>query len=172
MVNKTWWSRLARTISGFAALWFSPATTQADPPENWQFLSFDKARQQSIEQGRRMFVYFGRHGCPTCARVNRESFTDKRVFERFNNNYVLAYVDSESGERLKLPSGERVTEMDLGIRHKIVGTPYFFFMDPDGTTILSFPGYISADQFLALDVFVDGEHYKTRTLEQFINENS
>lgn len=144
----------------------------AEPPQGWAFLSYDDARALALEKNKRMFVYFGRYGCPTCERVNRESFVDSRVKEKYAENYVLAYVDSESGERLRLPTGERITEMELGVRHNVVGTPFFFFMEPDGTTIVRIPGYVSADQFLGLDMFVDGEHYKTTTLAEFVAEGS
>ncbi len=163
---------------GYAGAWFiflafalAPVSF-ADPPEGWAFLSYDEASEIALEQDKRMFVYFGRYGCPTCERVNRESFVDDRVDAKYKNNYVLAYVDSESGERLRLPTGERVTEMELGIRHDVVGTPTFFFMEPDGTTILKIAGYVSAGQLLGLDLFVDGEHYKTRTLAEFVADES
>ncbi len=144
----------------------------ADAPENWTFLPFDEAQALAEKEGKPMFVYFGRYGCPTCARVNHESLTDSRVHERFHNHYVLAYVDSESGERLKLPGGERITEMDIGIRYEVFGTPFFFFMEPDGTTITRIPGFVSAEQFLALDIYVNGGHYQNQSLEEFVAGNS
>lgn len=144
----------------------------ADPPKGWQFLRFDEALQQAGQQRRRVFLYFGRHGCPSCEKTNRESFTDPRVIERFQANYVLAYVDSESGDRLRLPSGERITEMELGVRLKVFGTPFFYFMEPDGKAILRAPGYQSADEFLLFDRYVNDEHYKQQTFTEFKGADS
>jgi len=142
-------------------------TASADPPPDWGFLSFDKALQQASQENRRIFLYFGRHGCPSCEKTNRESFTDPRVVEQFNANYVLTYVDSESGSRLRLPGGERITEMELGARLKVFGTPFFYFMEPNGSPILRAPGYQSADEFLLFDRFVNGGHYRRQTLAEF-----
>ncbi|MEW8238381.1 MAG: thioredoxin, partial [Candidatus Thiodiazotropha taylori] len=55
-------------------------------------------------------------------------------------NYVLAYVDAESGKRLRLPSGERITERELGTRYNAFVTPIFSFMSPDGKIITRMVG--------------------------------
>lgn len=151
----------------FLAMVVAPATAPADPPPDWTFLSFDDALRQAGETQRRVFLYFGRHGCPSCEKTNRESFTDPRVIERFNAGYLLAYVDSESGERLRLPNGERITEMELGVRLKVFGTPFFYFMEPDGSPILRAPGYQSAEEFLLFDRFVSEGHYQRQTFAEF-----
>lgn len=145
--------------------WNVPAL--ADPPEGWPFMALDRALEQAQKEQKRVFLYFGRHGCPSCERTNRESFTDPRVIERYQANYVLAYVDSEGSKRLRLPGGERITEMALGVRLKVFGTPFFYFMEPDGSAILRAPGYQSAEEFLRFDRFVDGGHYKTQSFTEF-----
>jgi thioredoxin-related protein len=139
----------------------------ADPPDGWTFLPMDQALAQAEQQDRRVFLYFGRHGCPSCEKTNRESFTDPRVIERFNAHYVLAYVDSESGKRLRLPSGERITEMEVGVRLKVFGTPFFYFMEPDGTPIARAPGYKTAEEVLMLDEYVNGGHYREQGFAEF-----
>ncbi|MEZ5589101.1 MAG: thioredoxin family protein [Sedimenticolaceae bacterium] len=139
----------------------------ADAPGGWVFRPLDEALQVAGQQKRRVFLYFGRHGCPSCEKTNRESFSDPRVIEAYNANYVLAYVDSESGKRLRLPSGERVTEMEMGVRLKVFGTPFFYFMEPDGSPIARAPGFKTADEFLLLDEFVNGGHYRQQSFPEF-----
>ena len=143
------------------------APVMADPPAGWTFQRMDEALKSAQQDNRRVFLYFGRHGCPSCEKTNRESFTDPRVFERFNAHYVLAYVDSESGTRLRLPSGERITEMEVGVRLKVFGTPFFYFMEPDGSPIIRSPGYKTAEEFLLLDEYVNGGHYREQAFSEF-----
>ena len=112
----------------------------ADPPEGYPFLSFDKAMEQATAETRLMFVYFGRYGCGYCDKTNKEAFSDPGVREQYSKNYVLAYVDAESGKRLRLPSGERITERELGTRYNAFVTPIFSFMLPDGTVIARMVG--------------------------------
>ena len=107
----------------------------AEPPQGYPFQSFDKAMQQARAENKPLFVYFGRYGCGYCDKTNKEAFSDKQVRETYSKHYVLAYVDSESGKRLRLPSGERITERELGTRYDAFVTPVFSFMLPDGRMI-------------------------------------
>lgn len=112
----------------------------AEPPEDYPFMSFDKALRQARDQNKLLFVYFGRYGCGYCEKTNKEAFSDDKVREAYSKNYVLAYVDSESGKRLQLPSGERVTEHEVGTRYDAFVTPVFTFMTPAGKPLLQLIG--------------------------------
>ena len=107
----------------------------AEPPEGYPYLPYDEAMQQAEEKGMPLFVYFGRYGCGYCDKTNKEAFSDASVHKQFTANYVLAYVDSESGKRLRLPSGERITERDLGTRYNAFVTPVFSFITTDGKVL-------------------------------------
>lgn len=109
--------------------------SSAEPPDGYPFLPFDQAMQQAEENGKPLFVYFGRYGCGYCDKTNKESFSDSKVREQYTANYVLAYVDSESGKRLRLPSGERITERELGTRYNAFVTPVFSFITTDGDVL-------------------------------------
>lgn len=113
---------------------FHPASL-AEPPEGYPFLPYDEAMQQAEEKGMPLFVYFGRYGCGYCDKTNKEAFSDASVHKQFTANYVLAYVDSESGKRLRLPSGERITERELGTRYNAFVTPVFSFITTDGKVL-------------------------------------
>ncbi len=112
----------------------------ADPPEGYPFQSFDKAMQQAQADKKILFVYFGRYGCGYCDKTNKEAFSDKAIHDAYTKHYVLAYVDSESGKRVRLPSGERVTEREVGTRYNAFVTPVFTFMTPDGKPLLQLVG--------------------------------
>ena len=159
------WRGLAGLLTVFLLSW--SAAPMADPPEGWTFHPLDQALKLAKQEQKRVFLYFGRHGCPSCEKTNRESFTDPRVIENYNANYVLAYADSEGGNRLRLSSGERITEMELGVKLKVFGTPFFYFMETNGAPILRAPGYQSADELVLFDTFVNDGHYKQQTFAEF-----
>lgn len=127
------------------------ASASANPPEGYSFLRFDDAMRQANKDRRLVFVYFGRYGCAYCDKTNREAFADPSVREKYVNHYVLTYVDAESGRRLRLPSGERITERELGTRYNAAVTPVFSFMTPDGTRILKLIGLQSKVDLLEAD---------------------
>jgi thioredoxin-related protein len=112
----------------------------ADPPQGYPFLPFDKAMRQAQAENKPLFVYFGRYGCGYCDTTNKEAFSDQQVHKIYTQHYVLAYVDSESGKRIHLPSGERITEREVGTRYDAFVTPVFTFMTPDGQPLLRLVG--------------------------------
>lgn len=144
---------------------------RADPPLGYPFVAYDEGFEQAQRGSKRIFLYFGRHGCAWCDRVNKEAFTDPEVRRRYIENYALVYIDTESGERLTLPTGERITEMDLAARYRIMATPVFAYLEPDGRLIVRVVGVQSARDFLLYDKFVHGEAYRRQDLRQFLAEN-
>ncbi|MCU7840765.1 MAG: thioredoxin family protein [Candidatus Thiodiazotropha sp. (ex Troendleina suluensis)] len=116
-------------------LFMQPIHVLADAPEGYPFVPFDQAMAQSQRESKLLFVYFGRYGCGYCEKTNREAFIDPTVRQRYSENYALAYVDAESGRRLRLPSGERIAERDLGTRYNALVTPVFTFINPNGELV-------------------------------------
>lgn len=144
----------------------------ADPPEGYPFVAYDEGLRQAQAQDKRIFLYFGRYGCGWCEKTNKETFSDPALRDRLVENYVLVYVDAESGERLTLPSGERVTEMELGARLNVFATPVFAFLEPDGQVIFKAPGYKTVADFVAFDRYVREGHYRDQALGEFLKGQS
>ena len=140
---------------------------QADPPEGYPFVAFDEGLRTAAEQDRRMFLYFGRHGCTWCDRTNMEAFSDPEVKRLYTENYVLVYVDTEGGDRLRLPSGERVTESELSIRLKVFATPLFAFTDPGFRALAKTSGVKTARDLVEIHRYVSGDHYNRVSLKDF-----
>ena len=132
-------------------IFFASLSAQADAPQGYPFLSFDAAMARAQAENRPVFVYFGRYGCGYCEKTNKEAFSDAQVRERYTQNYVLAYVDSESGKRLRLPSGERITERELGTRYDAFVTPVFSYLDSSGALQHRLVGVQSRETLLAAD---------------------
>lgn len=127
------------------------ATAVAEAPDGYPFMPFDQAMQQAQSEGQLLFVYFGRYGCGYCEKTNKEAFSDAEVKARYRDRYALAYVDAESGERLRLPSGERITERELGTRYDAFVTPVFSFLTPEGELVLRLVGVQRVEDLIEAD---------------------
>ena len=80
-------------------------------------------------------------------------------------------MDAEGGRRLTLPSGERLTEMELSARLKALVTPVFIYMDTDGQPILKVPGFQTVKDFSKYDQYIYGGYYKNQTLAKFLAQS-
>lgn len=139
----------------------------AEPPAGYSFYRYDEGIRQAAADNRLVFLYFGRYGCGFCDKTNKESFTDAAVKKAYTENYVLVYANSESMDRLILPSGERITEMQLGERMNTLGTPVFFFLKPDGREILKVYGFQKAKSLLEMDSYIQGGNYASVSFKDF-----
>jgi thioredoxin-related protein len=140
--------------------------TRAEPPPGYDFVRYDEGLRQAQADNRPVFVYFGRYGCGFCDKTNKVGFADPRVKAAYTKNYVLVYVNSESMDRLTLPSGERITEMQLGERLNTLGTPVFFFLRPDGEQLLKVYGYQGPEKLLEMDQLVQNDKLANATSRQ------
>jgi thioredoxin-related protein len=141
---------MLRLVFSVLILAFSAAVT-ADAPDGYDFNSLDKAMQQAQQESRLLFVYFGRKDCGYCEKTNKETFIDDFVHEQYSENYVLAYVDSESAKKLNLPDEAGLTEKELSKRHKVSATPVFTFMTPKGKVIYKMRGVQTVEDLIKAD---------------------
>jgi thioredoxin-related protein len=151
-------------------LWAGAAL--ADPPPGYPFVNFDAGLRAARESGKPIFLYFGRYGCAWCDHTNRKTFSDAALKTLYTENYELVYVDAESGKRLTLPSGERITEAELGARLQAFATPLFVYMTPQGDKIMQIPGFKTVQDFRDYDRYVRGGHYRQKTLLEFLGGKS
>jgi thioredoxin-related protein len=140
----------------------------ADPPKGYPFTDFDTALRHARADHKPIFLYFGRYGCAWCDHTNRVTFVNPDIRRIYSDNYELVYVDAEGGKRLTLPSGERITEADLGSRLGAFATPLFVYMTPEGHIVAKVPGFKTVQDFKDFDRYVRGGYYKTQTLAQFL----
>ena len=161
-------ARTAWTCLVWALLAAAPGAF-ADPPAGYPFLAYDEGLRRAQQESKRVFLYFGRYGCGWCEKTNRETFSSPLIRRPYTEHYVLVYVDSESGKRLTLPSGERITELELGARFKAHATPVFVYLEPDGRQILKVSGIQTVQDLQEYDRYVYGGHYQTQSFTEFLS---
>lgn len=163
---------VAKVLSALAALLLSTAVAQAEPPRGYPFVAYDEGLRQAQAKGKKIFLYFGRYGCGWCGKTNAETFSDAALRKLYSDQYVLVYVDAESGNRLQLPSGERITEMELGARLNVHATPVFLYLEPSGEVILRAPGFKTVKDFRDFHRYVQSGNYKRQGITEFLKGNS
>jgi thioredoxin-related protein len=162
--------KLITAVLAAASLWAGSAL--ADPPKGYNFVDFDAGLKTAKSSGKPIFMYFGRYGCAWCDHTNKTTFSDVGLKKLYSDHYVLVYVDAESGKRLTLPTGERITEAEFGVRLRAFATPLFVYLTPQGDKIFQAPGFKTVKDFQDYDRYVRGGHYKQKTLLEFLSEKS
>jgi thioredoxin-related protein len=140
----------------------------AAPPEGYNFHNLSQAMKQSKAEQKPLFLYFGRYGCSTCRKMHKEVFSDAALNEQFKQDFILAYVDVESDERIRLPNGETTTEMQFTARNRILGTPTFIYFSADQKPLFKKAGFQTVQQMSDFNRFVAEGHYQKTTLKQYL----
>lgn len=159
-----------RIMLAASCLWATAAL--ADPPAGYPFVGYDAGIKAARVSGKPVFLYFGRYGCGWCDLTNKKTFSNAALKKLYTDHYELVYVDAESGKRLTLPSGERITEAELGVRLQAFATPLFVYLTPQGDKIMQIPGFKTVQDFRDYDRYVRGGHYKQKSLLEFLGEKS
>ncbi len=159
-----------KTLMMACCLWATAVL--ADPPPGYPFVNYDSGLKAARASGKPIFLYFGRYGCAWCEHTNQKTFSDAALKKLYSDNYELVYVDAESGRRLTLPSGERITEAELGVRLQAFATPLFVYLTSKGDKILQAPGFKTVQDFRDFDQYVHGGIYKQKTLLEFLGSKS
>jgi thioredoxin-related protein len=139
----------------------------AAPPEDYPFLDLTRAMQTAAGENKPMLLYFGRYGCSTCRKMHSEIFTDQALRKALVDRFVLAYVDTESDRRIRLPNGERTTEMQFAVRNRILGTPTFIYFDETQQPLFKKAGFQTVQQMQGYNSYVADGHYREQSLKQF-----
>mgnify|MGYP001147295591 CR=1 FL=1 len=157
---------IARIIIALLAL--AATAAWADPPPGYAFVEFNAGLARAQAENKPIFLYFGRYGCAWCDHVNRKTFSDPELNRLYSDHYVLVYADAEGGKRLRLASGERLTEAELGTRLGAFATPLFVYLSPDGKLLAKVPGFKTVADFKDFDRYVQGRHYESQSLGEFL----
>lgn len=152
----------------FLLIALSSRALLAAPPEGYNFLPLTEAAQQASAESKPMLLYFGRYGCTTCRKMHAEVFSDAAVGKKYSSEFVLAYVDTESGNRIRLANGETTTEMQFAARSRIIGTPTFIYFSPEQKPLFKKAGFQSVEQMQRYGDFVAQGHYRTISLQDYL----
>lgn len=159
----------SRVLTLLLGLFVATAAT-AEPPKQYPFVSYNEGLKTQKAGGKPMMIYFGRPGCGYCERTNVEGFGHDDLRKNYSAHFVLAYVDTESGARVTLPNGERITEAELGNRYRVKMTPTFVYLDPAGKEVARLYGVQQKKDLAALDHYMASGMYKTKSFRQFLAE--
>ena len=100
---------------------------------------------QAKTSGKLIFVDAYAEWCGPCKMMDRKIFTDARVGEYYNANFINAQIDMEKGEG-----------PDLSTRYGVRAYPTFLFVNGEGELVHQGLGYQPVEKFLELGAAAAG----------------
>lgn len=159
--------RLLSALTVTTLIWMGQLS--AAPPAKYEFLPLTDALSSASSKRKPMLLYFGRYGCAICRKMHAEVFVDAGIEANYNTNFILAYVDIESGNRIRLANGERITEMQFATRSRIFGTPTFIFFSPEQKPLFKKVGFQSIERMNRYHDFIIEGIYRDTPLNKYLS---
>jgi len=131
------------------------------------FLEFEEDVAEAAAENRRVMLYFHQDGCPYCAQLIEENFTDPEL-----KSYILKHFDGISlnmwGDREVVSVGGRdFTEKTFAAALKVQYTPTLIFLDESGKVALRLNGYYPPEDFRAALTYVAQKREAEMSFAQF-----
>ncbi|MCB1209874.1 MAG: thioredoxin family protein [Verrucomicrobiales bacterium] len=126
---------MKKSFSALCVLIFMAASAIAGGPEKITDLS--QALAQAKEQGKLLFVQYGRDACSNCQALR--SYVKEKDLRLSESKYVYADVDCDDPATIRL----------FGEKFKVVGNtlPFVVIAAPDGTQLAARSGYGSVRDY-------------------------
>lgn len=131
------------------------------------FLEFEDDVAEAAQAGRRVMLYFHQDGCPYCARLVHENFTDPELKAFIIENFDGISLNMWGDRGVVNVGGQEFTEKTFARALKVQYTPTLVFLDESGKVALRLNGYYPPADFRAALNYVAGKLEREKSFAQF-----
>jgi thioredoxin 1 len=120
-----------------------------------KWCSYQVGIEKMKKENKKGFIHFYTNWCTFCKLMNTNTFTDQKVIDYLNENFVPIRVNAEE-------------QQDIAKTYNVNKFPNNFYIAEDISTIGNRPGYIPPDVLLDMLTYVHTNSYKTMTFNDFM----
>lgn len=131
-----------------------PISAAATPGDAIVWQEYDKGILSAKEYNKKILLYFHADWCKYCKLLEKTTFTDKRIIQYLNDNFINISVNSDQNRKLSK-------------KYNIRGVPALFFLTPNSDKIRNIPGYVDSDVFIKMVKFIQTDSYKNMSFAEY-----
>ncbi|MFH0871507.1 MAG: thioredoxin fold domain-containing protein [bacterium] len=165
-----WIGAIALILAGSLSFWGSPPPG-AKTTSGVKWHAYEEGAKKARESNRPIVLHFYTEWCTWCKKMDGETFANPRIEEFLNLSFIPIKINGESREMIKV-EGKETKMADLARKFGVRGFPTTVFLESNGTTIGSVPGYIDQDRMRKILVYVHEKAYKKMDFEEFTRQRS
>ncbi|MBC2716790.1 MAG: DUF255 domain-containing protein [Desulfobacteraceae bacterium] len=140
----------------FFSLMISSAASVAEKKEiQWQ--SYETGIKMIQDQNKKGFLHFYTDWCTYCKIMNNQTFSDSKIIEYLNNNFVAIRVNAEK-------------QKNVAKKYGVNRFPNTWFIAEDSSSLSSQPGFIPPEMLLDMLKFLNTDSFKNMKFSEFIKK--
>lgn len=120
---------------------------------NWQ--AYREGREKAKTEDKKAFIMFVNGANPFCQILENNTFTDPKVVDYLNSNYISIRVDTKT---------QKKPASDFGVKQ----TPQMWFVNGNGERIGSQNGYVPSTEMLQLLMYIHTDSYLKMGMREFV----
>lgn len=137
----------------------------------WFKLSFLDLREdvsEASQGGKRLLLYFGQDGCPYCAKLFNDNFSQAPIVDYTRKHFDAIDFNIWGDREVVDFSGNKMPEKEFAAKLKVWFTPTLLFINEKGETVLRINGYYPPHQFLAALRYVAEKQESRMTFREYL----
>lgn len=136
------------------------------------FLEFAEDVAEAAEENKRVMLYFHQPGCPYCAKLVNENFTDSNIKSYIQDNFDGITINMWGDREIVSVGDKTYTEKEFSLALKVQYTPTILFLNEQGKTALRLNGYYSPEKFRGALTYVAEHLEKKQSFNEYLKLNA
>ena len=143
-----------------------------------EWLSWEEAVARSEEAPKKILVDVYTDWCGWCKKMDKAVFAEPAISKYISENFYAVKFNAEQRESIEYDGhtfkfnqgyGRRgAHELAVTLLDKRLSFPSIVYLDENRSRITISPGFKPADQYINELTFIQGEHYRSMTYQQFL----
>lgn len=130
------------------------------------FLDLREDVADAAAGGKRLLMYFHQDGCPYCAELINNNFSQRNILEYAQENFAVIDINMWGDREVTDMTGTVLKEKDFALKNKVWFTPTLLFFNEQGQVILRINGYYPPHRFLAALKYAGDRRETKMTFQQ------
>lgn len=131
------------------------------------FLDLKEDIADARSSGKRLMIYFHQDGCPYCAELVNNNFSQKEIVDTTRKNFDAIEINMWGDREVTAFDGKTMSEKEFAASQKIWFTPTVVFYNESGKVVLRINGYYPPKQFLAALNYVGGRNENKQKFREY-----
>ncbi|HSW52060.1 MAG TPA: thioredoxin fold domain-containing protein [Sulfuricaulis sp.] len=136
------------------------------------FLDLPEDVAEAARGGKRLMLYFGQDGCPYCAELFNNNFSQAHIAEYTRRHFDAIDFNLWGDREVTDFSGNALPEKEFAAKLKVWFTPTLLFFNEKGEQVLRVNGYYPPHQFLAALQYVAEKQEGRMSFREYLAKQS